>query len=205
MSPRISKQQKEQRRQEILQAAKRVFVQKGYEPATLKDIVEETGMSRGWIYLYFQTKEEIFEALLQQSDSDYERYLEELMARHASIWDVLLEVYSPQQMEPLISVTDSFLPPFYEYFLTGWRDAARREILTTRFENGIERLAKLLQLGIDRGEFTPVLPVNAIVRLIASFQEGIMMHAIAVGTEIADTKLQLSEMLKYLKQLLQVR
>ncbi|GGG63049.1 TetR family transcriptional regulator [Paenibacillus radicis (ex Gao et al. 2016)] len=205
MSPKMSNQQKEQRRQEILEAAKRVFVLKGYEPATLKDIVEETGMSRGWIYLYFQTKEEIFEALLQQSDLYHEQYLEELLARHSSVWDVLMVIYSPQQMEPLISVKDSFLPPFYEYFLTGWRDAARRKTLTARYEAGIARLAKLLQLGIDRGEFTPILPVDAIVRLIASFQEGIVMYAISVGPQVANTEMQLEELIRYLKQLLQVR
>ena len=39
MSPKISDDQKEQRRKKILEAAKQVFIDKGYEPATLKDIV----------------------------------------------------------------------------------------------------------------------------------------------------------------------
>ena len=60
-------------------AAKRVFVEKGYGAVTLKDIVEETGMSRGWIYLYFQSKDEIFKALLDHQDAQHERYLEELV------------------------------------------------------------------------------------------------------------------------------
>ncbi|MGG1311241.1 MULTISPECIES: helix-turn-helix domain-containing protein [Cohnella] len=55
---------------QILEAAERVFTRKGYEPATIKDIVEEANMSRGWIYLYYQTKEEIFEDLMEKIDQD---------------------------------------------------------------------------------------------------------------------------------------
>ena len=79
MSPKLTDDRKEQRSLQILEAAKRVFVEKGYGAVTLKDIVEETGMSRGWIYLYFQSKDEIFEALLDHQDAQHERYLEELV------------------------------------------------------------------------------------------------------------------------------
>ena len=54
--PKVSDEHKELRIQQILLAASEVFKSKGYEQATLKDIVEEAGMSRGWIYLYFKDK-----------------------------------------------------------------------------------------------------------------------------------------------------
>ena len=66
--PKVSEEHKEQRKHQILTASMGVFKRKGYEKATLKDIVEEAGMSRGWIYLYFTDKIEIFEALLLSLD-----------------------------------------------------------------------------------------------------------------------------------------
>lgn len=205
MSPKITDEQKEQRRKEILHAAKRVFSEKGYEPATLKDIVEAAGMSRGWIYLYFQTKEEIFEALLEQHDQEYERYIGALLASRPSVWEVILETFAQTRSELVKTSGPSIVPSFYEYFLTGWRNEQRRSYLLKRYENGIGRFAKLLSLGIERGEFSPVIPPEEISRIAASFQEGIMSHTIAVGFELAHTELQLDALVQYLQQLVRPR
>lgn len=202
MSPKITASQKEQRRRLILDAAKRIFAAKGFAAATLKDIVEEAGMSRGWIYLYFQTKEEIFEALLDLQDEEYERYLDELVRASDSVWQAI-RTLNAQELEELAERPDTnLMPVFYEYFLGGWRDEARRKLLLRRYEQGIERFAKLLQLGVDRGEFAPSMPLADISRLVASYQEGIMSHSFAVGPERARTAVQIEALTQYLQRLL---
>jgi AcrR family transcriptional regulator len=50
-------------RQAILEAAKRVFAQLGYETATVRDIIRGTELASGTFYNYFKSKEEVFEAL----------------------------------------------------------------------------------------------------------------------------------------------
>lgn len=202
MSPRISDLQKEERRSKILKAAKLVFTAKGYEAATFKDILDETGMSRGWIYLYFQTKEEIFEALLDQQDMEYEKYLAELTAKQPTVWDTITRMYADQQTDLMRMPGGSFLPAFYEYFLGGSRDERRRDLLLKRYETGLARFEKLLHLGVERGEFRPVLPSAQIARITAAYQEGIATHTLAVGPELAHTELQIEALLDYLKQLL---
>ena len=202
MSPRISDQQKEERRSKIMKAAKLVFTAKGYEAATFKDILDEIGMSRGWIYLYFQTKEEIFEALLDQQDIEYEEYLAELIAKHSSVWDTITRMYADQQTDLMRMPGGSFLPAFNEYFLGGSRDERRRSLLLKRYETGLSRFESLLHLGVECGEFSPVLPPAQIARIIASYQEGIATHTLAVGPELAHTELQIEALLDYLKQLL---
>ncbi|ASS65420.2 MULTISPECIES: TetR family transcriptional regulator [unclassified Paenibacillus] len=199
MSPKLSTSRKEQRSLQILDAAKRVFADKGYASATLKDIIEETGMSRGWIYLYYQTKEEIFEALLDHQDADYGPYLDSLEESSSSIWEVVTKLYSRQ----LQDLTDSSLmPAFYEYFLIGWRDETRRILLRSRYDRGIAQFAALLQKGVDRGEFIPVMEVTDISRIAASFQEGIVTHSFTVGMDKANTRMQLQALLTYLSSML---
>lgn len=202
MSPKISDSQREMRKQQILDAAKRVFSEKGYGAATLKDIIEETGMSRGWIYLYFQTKEEIFEALLDHQDAEHEQYIAELLEISASVWDVITTLYSQQQDELLKPPRGGMLPAFYEYFLIGWRDAERSELLLQRYEEGIVRFAALLQKGVDQGEFSPAMSVSDISKLAASFQEGILTHTITVGPETANTQMQQEALIQCLHRLL---
>ena len=57
---------KEERRSQILEAAKRSFSEKGYHATTGADIIGAAGIARGTFYLYFDRKRGIFEALLEQ-------------------------------------------------------------------------------------------------------------------------------------------
>jgi AcrR family transcriptional regulator len=55
--------EKERRRQQILVAAKRVFVNKGFGKATMEDIANEAELSPGTLYLYFKSKDELCASL----------------------------------------------------------------------------------------------------------------------------------------------
>ncbi|MEC0128818.1 TetR family transcriptional regulator [Paenibacillus pabuli] len=202
MSPKLSDDQKEQRNLQILEAAKRAFEQKGYGATTLKDIVEEAGMSRGWIYLYFQSKEEIFEALLQWQDLQHKDHVDALIDSSLSIWKIILDLYS-QQLEELLRFPDAGLQSaFYEYSLIGSRDEERRGLLMERYNSGVAQFARLIQIGVERGEFSPTMDPMDISRLAASYQEGIMTHTITVGTEKAKTSMQFEALTTYLRTLL---
>ncbi|HKV58000.1 MAG TPA: helix-turn-helix domain-containing protein [Ktedonobacteraceae bacterium] len=55
----------EDRREQIIDAAMRVFAQKGYSKATNKDIAREAGITSGLIYYYFESKEALLYAILE--------------------------------------------------------------------------------------------------------------------------------------------
>ena len=55
--PKISEEAKEARRSQIVDAAVRCFARTGYYATTIEDIVRETGVSKGALYLYFPSKE----------------------------------------------------------------------------------------------------------------------------------------------------
>jgi AcrR family transcriptional regulator len=69
---------RETRRQQILEAATTVFARKGYRHTSVADIIEAAGIARGTFYLYFQSKEEIFLALIDRWFEDVTRRLEEV-------------------------------------------------------------------------------------------------------------------------------
>ncbi len=70
MSPRVSAAQREEylkdRRNLILDAAIEVFGNKGLDGATVDDIAQAAGISKGTIYLYFESKNDIFDAILAE-------------------------------------------------------------------------------------------------------------------------------------------
>lgn len=69
-SPAAGKQKREQqknvRRDAILAAARKVFASKSYEGATMADIAKEAGVAAGTVYLYYESKTDLFAALNEQ-------------------------------------------------------------------------------------------------------------------------------------------
>lgn len=203
MSPKVSEEHKEQRRKQIIEAAIRVFKRKGYESATIKDIVEEAEMSRGWIYLYFQSKEEIFDALVAQCNQENVDVKDQL-ASAASVWEAL-EASLAQHMRELAQARDSVAPIFFEYYTSGWRDENSRAIFQRRYTDSIASVVNMLNIGVERGEFNPTVPLTVIAKFIASYSDGLMMHTLAGDPEQMDIPLQVDILIAHLKQLLGVQ
>jgi AcrR family transcriptional regulator len=61
-----AEQAKAARREEILDAARRVFTRSGFKGTTIADVAEEAGIALGTIYLYFASKDELFRGLGQR-------------------------------------------------------------------------------------------------------------------------------------------
>ena len=67
-TPRLNRRQaaKVRTRQKVLDAARALFAERGYEPATIRDIAKGAGMSTGAVFANFQDKAELFEAVLSE-------------------------------------------------------------------------------------------------------------------------------------------
>jgi AcrR family transcriptional regulator len=77
-------QTKQQNRRAILDAARQVFGDLGYEAATVRDIIRRTNLSVGAFYNYYRSKEEVYEAL---SDDGARRFRPILRAQHDAATD----------------------------------------------------------------------------------------------------------------------
>ena len=79
------------RREEIISACEKLYQTMSFKEITLKDIAGATSFTRTSIYNYFQTKEEIFLALMQK---EYERWVEELDAMASDYTTMSVESFS---------------------------------------------------------------------------------------------------------------
>jgi TetR/AcrR family transcriptional regulator, transcriptional repressor of aconitase len=69
--PKVSEEHKEARREQILVGAQRAFARHGYEGATVARLEEETGLSRGAIFNYYENKQALFVALVRRSSDRF--------------------------------------------------------------------------------------------------------------------------------------
>ena len=104
---------KQERRRQILQAAKAVFAELGYHGASINAIIERAQIARGTFYLYFESKAAVFDSILDQA-------MVELRARIHRI-----EVNAPGGPPPQLQVREQVVATF-EYIL---RDRALATIL----------------------------------------------------------------------------
>ncbi|MBB6674556.1 TetR family transcriptional regulator [Cohnella nanjingensis] len=201
MSPKVSEEHRESKRREILDAAVRVFIRQGFPATTMTDVVEESGLSRGGVYLYFSGTEEMFLAIVEEVELANERQAEELMAQYPTVWGAVAALFIHLQ-EELVRVREGLIPVMIEAFVMGWRKEVYTDLLERRYEQGTSRIERMLQVGVDNGEFRPRLPIGTIARMFSSINDGIMVDTMQFGAEDARTQEQIGGFLLSLRYLL---
>lgn len=87
----VRKRRKEARPAELTAAALGLFVEKGFAATRLEDVAARAGVSKGTLYLYFDSKEALFKAVIQEGIVPVMRENEEIAARHTGSSFELLE------------------------------------------------------------------------------------------------------------------
>ena len=140
--PKLTEEAKEARKEAILDAARRCFADYGYEGATVTRLEEATGLSRGAIFNWYGTKEELFLAL---ADAD--------AARFASLW---IDSGFEEVLRALLVEDPAWLGVYFEIGRRLRTDASFRERWSQRapdFERRLEeRLRELQAAGELRGD-----------------------------------------------------
>lgn len=91
-APRMNRRQaaKVRTRQKVLDAARALFAERGYDPATIRDIAKGAGMSTGAVFANFQDKAELFEAVLTEDLQGAANVLRDGASREAPVRDRLV-------------------------------------------------------------------------------------------------------------------
>jgi TetR/AcrR family transcriptional regulator, transcriptional repressor of aconitase len=77
--PKVTKEHRQAKREQILDAALRCFTRNGYHKSSMRDICKEAGLSAGAVYLHFRSKEEIMEATFTMNQEARVSRLEKAM------------------------------------------------------------------------------------------------------------------------------
>jgi AcrR family transcriptional regulator len=87
----VSAGQDPAKRDQILAGAQRVFFSMGFDAASMSDITREAGVSKGTIYVYFTSKEELFEALMDNERNKMFSSLTEVLEQATSLRQALTD------------------------------------------------------------------------------------------------------------------
>ncbi|WP_340694137.1 helix-turn-helix domain-containing protein [Hyphomonas sp.] len=80
-------------RRAILEAGRRVFARTGFEATTVRDIIRETELAAGTFYNYFKSKEEVFQAIAEDSTYRFRTRLSDVRARATTFEDYIHQAF----------------------------------------------------------------------------------------------------------------
>ena len=151
MSPRPDVS--EERKDQILNAAEEVFSQKGFSKARMDDIAEGTGLSKGTLYLYYKSKDDLIIAILDRIFQSEFRVFENLDLTSMSATDAIWNFTETTSKDVKMMVR--LLPITYEFMGLAFRNKFVQKAFKTYLNHYLDILIPIIQHGIDAGEFRP--------------------------------------------------
>ncbi len=164
-----------QKKQFILEKAREVFVKKGFQSVTMKDIVDACGISRGGLYLYYADTEEIFLEVLAAESERSEDVFTENVGENAAASEILA-VFFKEQKKEILQSRRTLAVAAYEYAFANPKSA----VLKKRFMDGVAVLEKLIRMGVKSGEFYDV-DARLVAQNVMYVLEGLKVTAVTMG------------------------
>jgi AcrR family transcriptional regulator len=174
--PKISTAQKETRRRQILDAALRCFSREGFHNTTTADIVRESGVSQGTLYLYFTTKDDIIVALADDRHQG-EAFLNAMAQSEqdpVAGLGLLLELYGRSLDEPGRADTR-------RVGILGWAEALRNPTILASLNEGAslvrKEIIRIIERGQRVGQIRPEIAPEAVARFLIAIFRGLTLEA----------------------------
>ena len=176
------KKEKENRKNSILKAARKLFFERGFKSVTVDLIAAKAEVSKGSIYLYFDSKEEIYTQILISANIERHKEIENFARQEGTASELLLKyarVYVDFFLEnnELFRILMTFMLHAENMNLT---EEQNTQLIHTTNEN-IRTISEILQKGVDAGEFSDQIDIRQGQNAIWGLLNGIISLYIYSG------------------------
>ena len=175
--------ERESRRSAILKAARKLFFDRGFKNVTVDNIAAKAEVSKGSVYLYFKSKEEIYtQILINDSINSFQDLEKKFSAKDAPAEELLLAFadnyidYFLNENE-LFRILMTFMLHADDMILT---DEQNAQLLQATNDN-IKFVSEILQKGVDAGEFSPITNIKQAQNAIWGLLNGIISLFLFMG------------------------
>ncbi len=178
------KRERENRKNAILKAARRLFLEKGFKTGTVESIARKAELSKGSIYLYYNSKEEIYTQILLSDIDKFHNHIADLLQNPSNasealirLADIYVDFFLNERelfrilMTFMLHTTDMNLP----------QDLNKQIIKTTNRTIGI--IEEIFNYGIERGEFPATINIRQNRNAIWGMLNGVISLYLFIGNE----------------------
>jgi AcrR family transcriptional regulator len=156
-----------ERRAQIIEAALNSFLRHGYNNTTMDDIVSASGLSKGTLYWYFDSKDDLFAAALTSVFEDVGQEVLTALANHETASDRL------RDMARAASTLGQTFEGLFSLLMEFWASSSNREeaarIWASLLEEYRNIIVAIIKEGVESGEFKPVNAEALVWAMLATY------------------------------------
>ncbi len=184
-----------QKKKYILETARKVFMEKGFKRVTMKDIVEACEISRGGLYLYFESTNQIFLEVLKMESQEADDVFSDSITEDATAADILI-LFLKEQKKELLRKKDTLTQAIYEFYFDD-EVPKKGNVLKKQFDSAVRIIEKLIETGNENGEFY-CEDCRGAARNIMFVLEGLKISAQTIGITAEDVDREILYILRTL-------
>lgn len=174
----------ERTRSLLLDSAESVFGEKGFNAATLDDIANVAGYTKGAIYKHFATKEDLFLAV---SDRYWRRYFDsftEVMASASRVGAHELDVIAERWRQLSLDRGAEHAALGLEFMLYLFRNPEARERVAAKRSEVVEKLAEFIVESMDKLGATLSIPPLTFAEALVATSDSVILGSQLDGTDL---------------------
>jgi len=187
--PRVVPEYKEQAKGRIVQAALEVFRKKGYYATTMDDVAERIGVSKGALYLYFKSKEDLYKSILNASFQDMTDSLRSAASSGGTPAQTC-EAFFDNLTRDTASLGHSF-----EVISEASRNPALAKVVKDYYRDTTEVIEECMKELRKEGALGKEVDTHLLAQGLIAFFDGLMI-CLAVGFERPEVRKIFAELMK---------
>lgn len=181
--PKVTAEHRDQRRAQILTAAWNCFARKGFHATSMAEIVAESGLSAGAVYLYFRSKEDLIAATASTAIGEAHSVIGHLAAEADPVPPSrLLE----KLLEGMLRIHRKSHGRLFRVAVEAWAEASRNDAVGQTARAVYVELSTgataLFQRWIDAGHPLPV-PATDLARMVIGLVQGYIIQLTSFGAK----------------------
>jgi AcrR family transcriptional regulator len=148
----------------ILEAARQVFIQKGFAAARMQEIADVAGMNKGLLHYYYRNKGKLFQAVFDEAFDRFALQINEVFAADLPLLGKI-EAFVEQYMG--IMLENPALPSFVLNELNQKGEKFVQEIMSRAHRPNPLPLIGQIQLEVEAGRIRPVNPLHLLLNMLS--------------------------------------
>ena len=170
--PKVIPEYKEVAKSKIIEAAAKIFAEKGYHEATMDDVAQEIGVSKGALYSYFKSKEDLLREISLQSHQTLRDILNSTCGSH-DLTEALENVFT--------KITEKYIGNLhanFEIVALAAHDPKMKKIIRKDYQRDIETVESFIEEKIKLGIMRTDVSARVLAELFTSLYTGTMAKLI---------------------------
>ena len=185
MAARLTRAQKKaETRSSLLEAAAKVFARRGMQQASIDEVAEHAGFTKGAFYANFKSKEELFLAMLDDRFAKHVEEIDRVLASDAETEDQARA--GAVNFIDLVTSDPEWERLFYEFSAYATRNENFRRELAARRRHLQERMADLYRRRAEQLGVEPPFPMEDISRMTFAMADGIALQKLLDPESVSD-------------------